>query len=266
MKHIREFKNQETFIEWLSRKSGIQITEGDPRFGLFGAVFNLGDKRVIRLSRTQHLTYKHMLNKNIPGAVRVYSMGKIKIPNRYLDHLPTNIRCVKFGMDYKMKSNFDKLCTRNGYVYYTVMEKVDIPKDLVLNIDHISDSIKHMENDEQHETAYLGLKHIYDCIYWADEEEDYMNVVQDLYDTISNDFGPRQAKKLHILMADIVALFKKLVKNFNWDDIHSGQFGYNTKGELIAFDLDGAKFEGDGRIKTVIKECLNETNQVKSKH
>ena len=200
-----------------------------------------------------------MLNKNLPGTVRVYSMGKIKVPKRYLEPFSNDCNYVKLGVDYTKRSELDKLSMCGDIVYYTIMEKVNIPKDFELNIGHITDSIKHLQNidPDKHETSYLGLSHLYDSIYYGDEwdeDEPGKETIEDLYDMISNDFDAPMAKKLHILMADIVVLFRKLVKNFRWSDIHSGQFGYNTQGELVAFDLDGVKFEGDIRIKTFIKE------------
>jgi len=52
----------------------------------------------------------------------------------------------------------------------------------------------------------------------------------------------------------LIVIFRNVGKYFDWMDIHPGQFGRNSKGELVAFDLDNSLTPTNDFIKNTVNE------------
>lgn len=227
LKSINEFKEAEQdFADWLSYKFGKKIGKLIGT-GVRGQVYEFGSSNVIKLSISDEHEASLIIDKKIPGVAKVYSRGKIIVPQRF-------------------RITFDG----KKFIHYIIMEKLTTSKELKDDIHEIEHAISSFIKNKAHEVI-KG----YDPIYYSPLLELFNQIrndeyVQACFNYVVNDFNVSGE-----LFAEIVSIFKKVIDFFNWQDIHSGQFGRNSKGELVAFDLDNPHKKWiDRSVKHTIKE------------
>lgn len=222
------------FLDWLSEKLGIQIgtflDSGD-----YGAVFEIDRYRVIKIDSLSKnaITAQYLINKNLPGLTRIYSVGKILVPGRF----------QKFTL-------FSRWQDDKGILYYIIMERVKIPKKSV--------------HDEIDRIRYVYYKNFQDTFDFVSLDIHKFDTGFDMLETAIA--GPayisylddRVSSKTAEMAKGIATIFDSLQKlEISFIDFHAEQLGYNNRKELVAFDiteLEEVAYRRRERIKNIIKE------------
>ena len=242
-KVIRKRKLKESFIQWLSSRLQLKIGNRISR-GMEGAVYELDKKRVIKITDPNYTYLENFVNIRIDGIAQIYHVGSIKVPERFrtddngklLNSLYLNDDPNKnvYSFHYFNQSPLE-IELYNGMVTYIIMERIDtsVQKDI-----------------EELERKYSK--------YLMDPQETILFYVYELCMDLDEDSKDIQdLKRISPLSSDLIDLFYKLKNSIgNWEDIHSGQFGTNYKGDLVAIDT----FELD----TIIQQNKNIVKETKS--
>lgn len=231
-----DIKKQEKFLDWLSNKLQTNIGEVIGK-GVDGVVYNIGRKRVLKLSTANiKETYK-LVNENIPGVCKIYSVGEITVPKRYVVK-----EWHRYGLsvsDSVIGSSYSKNIT----VYYIIMEELDSKKaasDLDYYVKSVVDS--YFSNNHDMVDKYGFFDHEYkiiNSIYIINKQrnnEDFLTEIIDYADDYFSTNGDYE--KFQSLLSDLIEIFNNVGKLFVWEDVHKGQFGYDSHGNLKAFDID----------------------------
>lgn len=222
------------FLEWVSIKLQVNLNNkiGD---GANGEVFDIGLNRVLKITQTNITEQQILINKNIDGICKVYSVGEIVVPKRFI---------IQQGRRYFIES--DKSAFGGGSyspnisLYYIIMEKLDANKaksDLDFYIDGILDSF--LDNHVEYViTTYNN--HRASVLYILNKLRNNDDFLTELIEYANNSYFSKQSEinKFYLLLSELLKIFKNVSEYFNWVDIHTGQFGYDKKGNLKAFDID----------------------------
>lgn len=226
----------EGFLEFLSNKLQVDITPSNILgSGVSGEVYDIGMGRVIKLTSSNiDVSYK-LANKNIDGLCKVYSVGEIKVPKRFVTKIHT-----RYYIELK-DANVGRGYSPNITIYYIIMEKLDAKKaksDIEFYIDGVVESFLGLENNEKYILDYNGNP--YNPLGTIDKHRNNDDFLIELIEYANNSYFQKQSEidKFYHLMMDLLKIFKNVSKYFKWFDIHKGQFGYNKKGDLKAFDID----------------------------
>ena len=229
-------KNTEAeFFEWLSMKFG-QPVGNFLGSGMYGMIYCFGQncKRAIKFTRRIENDYASIKDLNIKGVVKVFSNGKIEVPERF--------RKSQYGT----KNNY--IDTPNGfiettkgnraYLFYTIMEYIKTDESLTHSIEDLSEAIGGFisKNYNYEFETYTGDEVPYLRIFFLECEN--QQFLQDLYNFIYEFYDKKVADSTVVIMAELAVLFKNIKPYFDWHDIHANQFGYNAKGEITAYDID----------------------------
>lgn len=165
-------------------------------FGKNSFVFEYSDNKAIKIKNTNNEKYSDY------GFYKTYDVGEFKfnkdvltIDNKYLN-------------------------VTNNTLYYVIMEKLNIPKKLVQQLDDLEFEIK--QYIKEYEEPPLR---------WLFKNINNDEILIDLLEHIEN-------TKVLPILSDLLHLFTQMKhKNIEWLDIHKNNFGYNKNNELIPFDL-----------------------------
>jgi hypothetical protein len=255
MKHLKLFEDfnrnikGEEFFDWLSMKFGQTVGQylGS---GMAGMLYCFGKdcKRVIKLTRRYDMDYASIKDKNIKGVIKIYSNGKINVPEKYLTkELDDRAKYVdvKNGM-----IPVDK----NNDVYYTIMEYIKTDQTLSHSIEDLTHLIEEFvsKNYTYEFDNYIGDEIPMLRVLFLECEN--IQFLQDLYDFAYEYYDKKVADSTVETMAELSVLFKNIKPYFDWNDIHAEQFGYNSKGEIVAYDIDNPAYLASDDVNTYIKE------------
>ncbi len=197
------------FREFVSRILGKDIGDviGE---GADGMVYEFDKFRVIKIqTETENLDAVINLSKSpVPGIVRIFSVGKIKLPKKFWEH---------FGK---------KLA-------FVIMEKLFPNRQLSDNLRKISKlwiefSKENQLNKNKPISAFYALR---DIALSKDKEI----IKKFLF------FIEEKSPELLETLMKLLKIFENLKDvGINWGDIHPEQFAYNKNGEIRAFDIDYA--------------------------
>jgi len=247
MLYIKTFENYDkrSFLNWLSGKFNQEIGNmlGS---GLYGSVFEFGkkSKRVIKLTEKEDLDTYSTINKTINGVVKVYSYGKTEVPKRFL--------LKRFGNEIsntiETEGSYINL-NKDGYIYYIIMERLYPNEELENDIHDIGGIfIEFYEETQENTSGIPSLRLLF-------KNRDDMQILLKFSDYIQKNY-PKESNKHLETLAELIVLFRKIGKNFDWMDIHPGQFAYDNKGEIKAYDLDNSYILTQGEVKNIIRESL----------
>lgn len=242
---ISERYEEKGFINWLSGKFGKKIGK---RLGggMFGEVYEFGPA-VIKLSSRNVYDNASIANKNIPGIAKVYAHGKIIVPIQFLD------RAIRGW--YSLDTKDTSMTLRSDRVlHYLIMEKLDSNRKVKDEIDDVRWAIENFSK----ENKISGDSDLRD-LFVNRNNEDY---IQNLYNYIQNNFSKSDAIKVSEIMVELISIFRSVGKFYNWLDVHPGQFGRNSKGELVAFDLDNPKESYSNFDKHLVREKMSENKEI----
>ncbi len=269
MKYLRlfEFRKEDDFLTWLSMKLGKGIGQMLGK-GSKGIVYQLSSGHAIKLSESSLHEQNRIMNKNIKGVAKIFSSGVIDIPKRFVEE----DEHVKLRDDYKLPG--DKK------LYYIILEKITVTDDLLKALDDVDFAMDYFVDTEVVNSDWVPGEG------WKEKikRDKYGNIdygLKFLFKNVANDkllekfieyISDNKLKEASIdtidileMLADLIPMFTEISKYYNWTDIHTGQFGYNSKGELVAFDLGDSWYSNKrkeeqkmkiNQPKTVIRESI----------
>jgi hypothetical protein len=202
-------------------------------------LFHYDSKRMLKLEKNQNIQlqvalYNYLKNKKDLPIAKIYDVGTIELPKNVVKEIHP------YWVDNRT------------YIYH-IMEKVTITDELLEKLDGIDREVENI--NQYYETELIPIRSM--VLY---ELSNYIQSgdLSAIYD-IQNYFYNKKPE-LYDLLNTIIEIITKLGRNkIWWNDVHSDQFGYNHKGELVAFDLDGLDPIEDERLfltKTNIRENI----------
>jgi len=253
---ISERYEEKSFLDWLSGKFGKKI-EKRLGGGMLGEVYEFGPA-VIKLSSRNMFDNASVANKNIPGIAKVYAHGKIIVPIQFLE------RSIRDW--YSLDTKDTTMTIKNDRVlYYLILEKLDSGRKVRDEVDDVRWAIENFSKEFK-----ISGDHDLRDLFVNRSNEQY---IQNLYKYIQDNFSKSDAIIVSETMVELVSIFRSVGKFYNWFDVHPGQFGRNSKGELVAFDLDNpteshANFdkhlvsENTEIIRRIVRKVLREEIEV----
>lgn len=247
----------ETLLGWISMKLQHKIGKRIGR-GIEGVVYQYSKGKVIKITTEDIVQQYELLNKDIKGIVKIYHTGLIEVPKRFFEEGIKDE--VNIGGESKVKGFNDFSNTKHSievyskYIGYIIMEEVDTSvndrlDNVVLGLSDLLLSYSDDENtyiDKLPEDFREIIKRNYTSDFRNIERHDMFNIIN----LLSNK-NPIHLKKwlskyfeLDPIIYELIDVLYNIRKYYDWIDIHSGQFGINSKGELVAFDIsnDDDKF------------------------
>ena len=244
------------FKKWLSDKLQKNIGELIS-LSHNGIVYSLDDKRVLKISHKLDKTPYMFLNKNIKGITKIYHIGKLIVPNRFIEtvEIPFEIS------NNRIPIFLSRIGGGSNEFSYIIMEKV--------NTDGVSDEIQNIS----HHLILNGVKADFKSKVMEEYDNlpdliEYSSILRILYYmSVDKNKSYEILKEFDLpkISYELIDVFHNISKYVNWEDIHLEQFGRNLKGELVAFDIDNGE-EGENmkvQTKNMIKES---SNSYDSKH
>lgn len=222
---ITESQIRNIMIEAVSNKLSQEIAKdlgytinGDDAFigaGDSGSVYNLNGGKVLKITYDEPLALKKAENKQIDGVVKIYKVGVVPIPAEF--------------------QTWDNEADR---AYYIIMERVDTPSSLVQKL-------------KQYNKIFVQLKNTNEMWGAVAEKYDTHNTLDFISrmvyygkDKLINKFLEDTTKESVGISNDLIRIFNSLKKhNIYWVDVHEQQFGIDTKGNLVAFDVEDEREE-----------------------
>ena len=247
-------------IEWLNLKLGIKIGKRISN-GQNGIVYNVNNNRVMKISDENIEVAQYISSKKLEGIIKIYQTGHIIIPKR-LNITVADGTVVGYTImeriynDAELSSRIDLLDTHIWYNFTDGSWEKDDGGNYTFNLNDnkYSDSTITTITDNQS----LGTRNM---LLTLSENVDNIDLINDIKEFILNyDFGTLKYRKELIMLLDRLVLIFKNIKllGINWLDIHSEQFGYNSKNEVVAFDIDSdidsTDIPSGKKIKNVIRE------------
>jgi hypothetical protein len=221
------------FIRWLHSKfDNIGSLIG---YGKESLVFEYGDK-VIKFTHSNIDDIKKYVNKDIDGLVKIFEVGTIDIPNdiKKLDVFKTKNRKIQSYKDF-ISSTIDIM--DKDSLGYVVMEKLDTKVQDQLF--YVAEQIYNVLLSDPNELPE-DFKMIYDRVL---KQKKQAHTFALLYLFVKKNYLKvadilKKRGYYNDLVAEIIETFRKVQNHFpNWDDVYEAQFGRNSKGELVAFDV-----------------------------
>jgi len=222
--------------EQLEKYLSVKFQRPIKLLSLRSMIFEYDKKRLLKIEKNQNLHFQLALynylkdSKDLPIA-KIYDVGTINLPEKIVKYLHPH------------------WAENRNYVYH-IMERVNIPNELssqLLSIDGSKDDINNYYDEKIIDEAVLY--ELADYLRTGDRSR--------VYD-IQKYFYNEESFKLYNLLERIIYILQELDREgIRWNDVHSDQFGYNHKGELVAFDLDGLETIDDEKLfltNTNIKE------------
>jgi hypothetical protein len=236
-----ENKKEETFIDWLSFK--LQKKIGNKiGYGLNGIVYELGDKRIIKLSDIKLVELYKLLNKNIKGFAKIYQIGWIYPPKRFINRESMDEITID-GVDIFMKKS------RNPKLGYIIMEKVDtsVSKEIDQLVEVLYELVFSEKGIEKLPEDFRSIIKNYTNTYGYGRQD----VLAFIYELVKkNEFKlveflkSRYMDILPNIIYELIGVFSSIKDYYpEWADAHTGQFGRNSKGELVAFDVGNDDYD-----------------------
>ena len=246
LKHKDEYKQFE-FTNWLSVKLGQKVGT-KLGSGQTGSVFEFGrnGEKAIKLSSKLEDDTHSIVNKNIKGVAKIYAHGNISVPERFINK-------GFGGVGGWVEIPRGQIGLRNEKeMSYVIMEKVIIDEELNHIITDLSFIILRFLRDSGDDKHHQPLKLLF-------KRCENMSFLKKLYKYIlekGNEgfYDIQNFDKITETLAELCVLFKNIKKDFDWVDIHANQFGYNKKGELVAFDLDNSHHTTPDETKNFVRE------------
>ncbi len=267
MKYIKEWVDDdikkesldELFRKWLSNKLTIKI--GDfLGSGVEGEVYEIDKHRVIKLTYPNVTISQHLSSKNLPGIAKIYQTGTIIAPRKFKADYNRDNYPEYDGIDLL---NPERTHGPNDFeIGYIIMERLKIDKELTDDIhcldeylwfrfkDNHKHSDKVLEIIERADRRFgvIFLKTLFDEINnnqeLIDEYKEFIKVVEPFqtrvkyYGNEMYSFDDSKRDRMIEIIDRMVIISNSLNSiGVDWGDIHHEQFGYNTSGEICAYDI-----------------------------
>jgi len=231
---IEKNDNYIEFLNWLSIKLNIKIThENYISGGVYGEVYDIGRGRVIKITSTNITEQQILLNKNIEGICKVYSVGEIVIPKRFI----TKTKRSKY--EFKLKDVVMSGYIPNKSTYYIIMEKLDDKKALI-DLTEFIFNMNYFINDNDNSIKYNYSE--YNILKIINNNRNNEEFLSDVISYMEKIFDKdSELQNFYIILSMLLTIFNNVSKYFYWFDIHKGQFGYDKNNNLKAFDIDNEK-------------------------
>jgi hypothetical protein len=197
-----------TIREYLNEQSNYDMSDYDklknifPNIGLLigygknSFVFEYSTDKVIKIKNNNNEKY------NDYGFYKTYKIDDFKFS------------------DDVLTINGKHLIIYNNTLYYIIMDKLNIPKKLISDLDDLEFDIKQYIGD----TKKPPLLWLYNNI---DNDKELIDLLQNI------------RNKNQLILSELLPLLIKMKKmNIVWNDIHKDNLGYNKNGKLIPFDLE----------------------------
>lgn len=256
--NINERKlSNETLLDWISMKLQHTIGERIGR-GMEGVIHRYSKGKVIKITTEDAVQQYNLLNKNIRGIAKIYHTGLIEVPKRFFKKGEDGE--VSIGGESKVKGFNDfrntkhKIDVYTKYIGYIIMEEVDtsIGEKLSSEMNELADLLT---KEDENGIIYLDkfpedLKEVVKRNYTSDFQSIQHHDIFNIFNLLSKR-NPNSLKKeldkyfeLDPIIYELIDVLYNIGKHYVWEDVHSGQFGLNSKGELVAFDIadDDEKF------------------------
>jgi len=225
----------ESFLDWLSMKLRKDI--GDRiGGGQTGEVFKMGHL-VIKISKNEMFDSTAVMNKNISGIAKTYAHGKINVPVKFLKK--------GFGGNYVDFGASAIGVDKSGVLYYLIMEKVNTSSKIENEVDDVRWAFEEFLKSEGKDDGLPALRILF-------EEKENMQLLWKFVDYIKEEIP--NPKAVIETLAEVLVVLRNVGEHYDWMDIHAAQFGRNSKGELVAFDLDNPHNNTEDFIKNTINE------------
>ena len=237
------------FVKWietkLQRKIGSLLGVGAE-----GLVYEFGKGRVIKFTHYDRSTNlaSFLQNKNIPGVYKIYSTGII--------HLPERLHYTWITDTYGEGLEIDKY-SDDHTLAYVIMERLYTKgvKEEINELTEIGNQFVKQTKD-QYSKFYKDAKMVWTdiliCLKHAVNTNN-KSYIKEFKQYLKDTNNKGQLK----LVDEVIGVFKNLKKvGIDWEDHHSGNWARNTKGDLVALDVDdGFDSTKNGfPIKNVIRE------------
>lgn len=216
-KTIDDFLNEESkiqednFIEYIKNKFGFKKLEYI-NSGIEGTVYNIDDKKVLKITRNIPIGYKNFLNKNFKHLMNVYNIGEITVPKKFI---------TSWSRDYYtiLDGNNTIAFIKKGQqkVFFVIAERLypyknmDTLEDIINPLSHSMSYYGWSTSD--YEYIYYNSNYIFNDRILTDEE---INIFEQIIDAL---------KELH----------ENGIKKF---DFNTGNILTNKQGQLKLVDYD----------------------------
>lgn len=227
------------FLDFIATKLQVKINSSSYLgYGMSGEVHDIGNGRILKLTTSNIDESYKVVNKNIDGICKVYSIGEIEIPKRYITKA--------YGRYYiYLKNSSIRTYYKNITIYYIIMEKLNAKKaeiDLDFYIDDLVEN--YFDYNKSEVLKYNNItdykSNLHNGVYIINELKNNDDFLEKLIIFASNNYFQKniEVEKFYDILSELFKIFKNVGKIFKWIDIHKGQFGYDKKGNLKAFDID----------------------------
>lgn len=280
------------FLTWLGDKIGFKIGEylGG---GIAGSVYEIDKHRVIKLTYSNVFGEQYLSSRNVDGLVKIYQTGVIEAPKRFKypnGSKPNDYSYSGINLLNPERTN-GRYDTKIGYV---VMER--LRQD-----DKLEKDLKYIDSNIWYDGFAKGdLKTVKDDksglnkqeFFFSKPNDYHQETIEIIKDSTLNGFGrwflrnifsqpnnenfindsrkyieQNESRKYVKIFDRLVAIAKNAAKlNLDWDDVHTKQFAYNSKGQITALDvsfgLGKYVYDDDGKIQVIPnKEKENARNK-----
>ena len=179
-------------------------------YGKYSFVFEYEDDKVVKIKNNNNNNY------NDYGFFKTYDIGEFT-----------------FNEDV-LTVNEKHLAVYNDKLYYVIMEKLNIDKDLINSLDTVEFVIESF-------MEHAKIKNTTTKLNWLYQNFENDDILMKLIDFSKEKIFKyqREMDEFISIMTDLYQLFLKMKqKGLNWMDMHSGNFAYNSNMELTPFDME----------------------------
>ena len=217
-KTIDDFLNEESkiqednFIDYVKNKFGFKKLEYI-NSGIEGTVYNIDDKKILKITRNIPIGYKNFLNKKFKNLMNVYSIGEITVPNKFITSWSRDYYTI---LDGKNQIAFIKKGQQK--VFFVIAERLYPYKNM--------DALENIINPLGFSMYYYG---------WSTSDYEYIyHNPNDIYD-INYEFTDEEIN----IFEQIIYAFKELHENgIKKFDFNIGNILTNKQGQLKLIDYD----------------------------
>jgi hypothetical protein len=243
---LSEIDINDYFREWLSSKLGITVGSSIT-FNANGCTYKIDKFRSLVLMNWQEDVYARLVNKNIEGVQKVYAVGQIDVPMKFKgkkSHTYEGIWLL----------NFDRTSSWNDRtLYYAIVENITFDKILSGKIDYV---IAHLWSENKHSFGF-DVK-MYPSFIGKNFLHCYVNGLEQKYMDGFINYVRDQKPEFFPLLERLCQIMDNLLKiGFKWSYLSPQDFGYNSKGEVIATNVSNGDFQRE-HFKDPIKNHIKE--------
>lgn len=225
MKYLKPYKIFESsdpvsdILAYLSEKINVKINkESLLGSGVYGEVYDLGNGKVIKITDTHNSeSQERILNKDIPGIVKVTDIGKIEVQQEFLSK--------KYSIP-SLNLLETNVIAYDNFIGYVIMEKLDI-EEAKLELSQLEGAV-----NEWSDNTYCNIPRGEIGLYLLNSIKDDEEFLNDFKDFTNNRYDR--------ILQELIDVLNVVRKYYSFKDVHPDQFGRDANWNLKAFDLSDA--------------------------